>query len=191
MLEEIIKKSRSYRKFDENVEIDKKLLEKFVDTIRFCPSARNQQVLMFKIITEKTIREKIYPHLKWAGYLTDWNGPETGERPTALIPIAVNQNRVINNDNWIHTDIGIVAQTLLLQAAEHGFGGCSIGAFSKSKISKILNAPEYVDIRLILAIGKPAQNIKIVEIDEHQNIKYWHENNIHYVPKRKFKDILF
>jgi nitroreductase len=191
MLEKIIKQSRCYRKFDEKVEIPYKSLEKIIDTIRFCPSARNQQVLIYKIITDTNLRSKIFPYLKWAGYLPDWQGPQQGERPTAYIIVATNTKRIINNDHWINTDIGIVAQTILLLATEQGFGGCSIGAFNKKEISKIVNAPDFADIKLIIALGKPSQNIKIIEIEDNQSTKYWHKDNIHYVPKRKLKDILF
>ena len=43
----------------------------------------------------------------------------------------------------------------------------------------------------IIALGKPAEEIVIKEIENGESTKYYRdENDIHYVPKRKLKDIL-
>ncbi len=191
MLQEIIKQNRSYRKFDENYEIKKNVLLKFIDAARFAPSARNQQILMFKPIVDKELREKIFPHLKWAAYLKDWNGPEKGQRPTAYIIIGFNKNHVKFEDNWRYTDLGLAIQTILLLAVEKGLGGCNIAAFNKKEIKELIDAPDFIDLQIVLVLGKSAQNIKIVPIDNNNNIEYFEKENIHFVPKRTLDAILF
>lgn len=188
----IIKQNRSYRRFDESYEISEELLIDFINNVRFVPSARNQQALVYKIITSKDSCEKIFPHLKWAGYLKDWNGPQIGERPTSYIIIGINKkwgNNYIND--WTYTDLGISAQTIMLQASEAGLGGCMIAAINRKKIVEIFDISADIEIVMVLAIGKSSEKVEIEEKDNLEDIKYRRENNIHIVPKRTLKDILF
>ncbi len=191
MLEEIIKRNRSYRRFDSNHKITESDLLKIIDNARFTASARNQQILKFKIIADKSGCDKIFPHLKWAGYLKDWSGPNERERPTAYIIICADKSLIDNNiNNWIYTDLGITAQTIMLQLAEKELGGCMIAAFNKTEISKPLNFSDEIEILLVLAIGKPAEKVTIVEKENLDDIKYWREEDVHYVPKRALKDVI-
>jgi len=191
MLAEIIKKNRSFRKFNENVLISNETLLSFIDNTRLCPTARNQQVIVYKTVVDKIEREKIFPQLKWAGYLKEWDGPVKGERPTGYIVVAINLERLKNNDDWIFVDLGIVCQTILLQATEKNFGGCIIGAINKPKIRTEFNIPDHIEPKVVIALGKPTQRIDIKEIENNEDIKYYCENEKHIVPKRKLKDIIF
>lgn len=191
MLEEIIHKNRSYRRFDESKEIEEQTILRFVDNLRFCPTARNQQVFVYKIVTEKNEREEIFSSLKWAGYLKEWDGPEEVERPKAYVLIAINNERVVSKDKYIEVDLGIVTQTLLLQATENKYGGCIIGAFNKTKIERSFNFPSNIELQLVIALGIPKEQIEIEEIEDGESIKYRREGEKHIVPKRKFKDIIF
>ena len=191
MIKELIKKNRSYRRFDESFEIKDDTLLEFVDNARFCPSARNQQAIMYKIITNKKERELIFPNLRWAGYLKEWFGPVDGEKPTAYIILGINKKHSDNFINdWTYTDLGIVAQTLLLQAVEQDIGGCVIAAINKKEIQNNFDIPKHIEINLVLALGKPNETVVITEKSDSEGIKYWRKNNKHYVPKRALKDIL-
>ncbi|MBN2891550.1 MAG: nitroreductase family protein [Bacteroidales bacterium] len=191
MLKDIIKNNRSYRRFDENVEIENSLLVSFIDDARFTPSARNQQALVFKVISEKEDREKLFPLLKWAGYLKDWDGPVDGEKPTGYIVIGIKKEHSSNYINdWTYTDLGISAQTILLLAAEAGFGGCMIAAINRNKIVETFGIPENIEIMMVLAIGKPNEKVVVEEKSNLEDIKYYRKEDVHYVPKRTLKDIL-
>jgi nitroreductase len=191
MLKDLIKTNRSYRRFDESFEVKYETLLEFVDNARYTPSARNQQALMFKIITDKESRNQIFPFLKWAGYLKDWSGPTDGEKPSSYIIIGINKKRSNNYINdWTYVDLGIVAQTILLQAVEKKLGGCMIAAINRKEIQKLLNIPDYIEIMLVIAIGKPDEEVIIEEKCDLEDIKYWRENDKHFVPKRCLKDIL-
>ena len=89
-------------------------------------------------------------------------------------------------------DIGIVAQTMLLAAVEKGLGGCMIGNFSKKKTKELLHLPEEIEPNLIVAFGKPAEEIILTEVGEDGSTNYYRDetNRIHYVPKRALEDIL-
>jgi len=191
MINEFIRKDRTFRRFDENYFIDSSFLKNIINDLRFCHSARNQQALVFKIITDKFTNEKIFPLLKWAGYLTNWDGPQQGEHPTAYILIGIHTQRANLQDKWIFTDIGIALEALSLILAENQLGNCIIAAFDKHKLEKIIEVPNYIDIQLVIAIGKPIETVETIDIEQNDSIKYFRKGDIHVVPKRKLDDILF
>ena len=88
-------------------------------------------------------------------------------------------------------DVGIAAQTILLAAVEMGLGGCMIGNFNPKEIRSALNLPDTLMPVLLVAIGKPDETVVIREIEEGGDTAYYRgENGVHYVPKRKLKDII-
>jgi nitroreductase len=190
-LKEIIYKNRSYRRFYEEVDMRKEQLTNLVDLARMSPSPKNLQALKFKICNNRKLNNKIFPALAWAGYLKGWQGPEKGERPAAYIFILADKN--ISPDiakDYLYTASGYVAQSMLLGAVEMGFGGCTIAAFRRNELNKAINLPEHLEIMMVLALGKPKENIIITEV-ENQDIKYYRdENGNHYVPKRSLNDLI-
>ncbi|MDR1198240.1 MAG: nitroreductase family protein [Prevotellaceae bacterium] len=187
MIRELIAKNRSYRRFYEDVNIDLHALKSFVDLARLSPSARNLQPLKYIISNSKKINGEIFTTLAWAGYLKDWDGPVDGERPSAYIVVVVDKN--ITQSKPEH-DEGIVSQSILLGAVEHGLGGCIIVSVRRQELAKILNISEQYEIALVIALGKPKEKIVITEVKD-DDIKYFRdENAVHYVPKRSIDDIV-
>lgn len=183
---EIVKKSRSYRRFYEEKEISQNTLLKLVDNARLIPSAQNLQLLKYYIV-EYHQRNIVFPHLKWAGYLTDWDGPVEGERPSAYI-IILSDKKISSNVKWDH---GIAAQTILLGSASKEMGGCIIGSIDRDALSAALGIPADYMIELVIALGYPKENVIIREIEQGADIKYYRDKDgNHYVPKRKLADII-
>lgn len=183
---EIVKKSRSYRRFFEEKEIPQLTLLKLVDNARLIPSAQNLQPLKY-YIAEYRERNTVFPHLKWAGYLTDWDGPVEGERPSAYI-IILSDTGISKNVKWDH---GIAAQTILLGAASKEMGGCIIGSVDKEGLASALDIPAEYAIELVIALGYPKENVILKEIENGGDIKYYRDSEgNHYVPKRKLRDII-
>jgi len=183
---EIIKKNRSYRRFHEEREIPQLALLNFVDNARLIPSAQNLQPLKYYIV-EYNQRHLVFPCLKWAGYLTDWDGPVEGERPSAYIVI-LSDKKISANVKWDH---GIAAQTIVLGAVSKEMGGCIIGSIDKDKLSAALNIPEEYTIELVVALGYPKENVIVKEIENGEDIKYYRDSDgNHYVPKRKLTDVI-
>lgn len=187
MLKELIRKNRSYRRFYENEPISEIQLLEMVDNARLSASGRNIQSLRYILSNTPEKNEKIFPLLAWAGYLKEWDGPEAGERPSAYI-IMVNDKNVTETYFWDH---GIAVQSILLTAAEMGFGGCIIASVHKEKLRAALNLPEQYDIIQVIALGKPKEKVVIEEMPANGDVKYWRdENAVHHVPKRKLEDII-
>lgn len=187
MIQDLIKKNRTYRRFYQEVEIDRTVLEELIDLARLSSSGGNLQSLKYVLSNETEKNNLIFQHLKWAGYLKDWNGPEEGEKPSAYIVILGDKN-ISTNFFWDH---GIACQSILLGACEKGLGGCMFGSVDREGLKNRLNIPERYELLLVIAMGKPKESVVLEELEDTGNIRYWRdENGVHHVPKRKLQDII-
>lgn len=187
MLRKLIEKNRTYRRFYEDVKVDRKTLEELVDLARLSPSGGNLQSLKYILSYEAERNNLVFPHLKWAGYLKDWGGPEAGERPAAYI-IMLGDKEISPNHFWDH---GIASQSILLGAVEQGLGGCQFGSIDREGLRKSLNIPEQYEIVMVIALGKPKEEVALEDIKDPKDVKYWRdENKVHHVPKRKLVDLI-
>ena len=183
---EIVKKNRSYRRFYEEKDIAQLTLLKIIENARLIPSAQNLQPLKYYIV-EYEQRNSVFPYLKWAAYLPEWDGPEEGERPSAYIVIASDKN-ISKNVRW---DQGIAAQTILLSAVSKELGGCIIASVARDGLAKELGLSDDYTIELVVALGYPKENVIIKEIENGEDVKYYRDKDgNHYVPKRKLADII-
>lgn len=190
MLRDLVMKNRSYRGFDESYWFTKEQLEGYVDLTRYTASSVNAQPLKYKIVYEKDEIETVRPLTRWARALPDMVLPHPNMHATAFIIICQDTDISPSLARY-QKDIGIVAQTITLAAVEDGLGGCMIGNFTPDEVKQTLNLAENLTPMLIIALGKPAEEIVIKEIDNGESTKYYRdENDTHYVPKRKLKDIL-
>lgn len=186
-IKELILKNRSYRRFEENVPISYELLQKLVDLARLTPSAKNQQSLRYILVNSPPKNTEVFPEISWAGYLSEWDGPVEGERPSAYIIILGE----MEGSSIINVDLGISAQSILLGAVESGYGGCMIHSFNRNNIRQKFNIPDQYQPLLIISLGKPIEKIVIDPMDSTGDIKYWREKNqVHHVPKRSLEDLI-
>ena len=65
-----------------------------------------------------------------------------------------------------------------------------IGNFSRGELSEALKLEPNIEPELVIAIGKPIDDVVITDIDESGDTCYYRENNVHYVPKRRLEDII-
>lgn len=174
MLKDLVLKNRSYRGFDESVRISRETLEGFVDCARLCPSSVNKQPLKYFLAWEPEEVEKVQGLTKWARALPDMVLPHPGKRPTGFVVICQDK-RIDENLNRYQKDVGIVAQTMLLAAVEQGLGGCMIGNFQAGEVMEVLGLPEEIRPLLIVAFGKPAEEIHLVDVPEDGNTNYYRD----------------
>ena len=79
----------------------------------------------------------------------------------------------------------------MLASTEEGFGGCMILSFKRAELKKILAMPEGLEPVLVLALGRPIEDIRLVDAENGDTTYYRDENQVHYVPKRRLEDIWF
>ena len=187
MLRDLVLRNRSYRRFHEEIAIDRQTLTELVELARLSPSAANLQPLKYLLSADPERNARIFPHLAWAGYLPDWPGPAEGERPSAYIVI-LGDTDVSQSFGCDH---GIAAQSILLGAAERGLGGCMIGSIQRDRLRAVLDMPQRCEILLVLALGKPRETVVIESVDASESIKYWRdETGTHHVPKRSLASLV-
>lgn len=188
MIENLIRKNRSCRRFYQNTSVDMQTLEGLVNLGRLSASAGNLQPLTYALSCNAKKNDEIFSCLAWAAYLKDWPGPEEGERPVAYIVVLLDM--VISKDPGC--DHGIACQSIMLGAREKGLAGCMIGAIDRERLKNVLNIPDQYKILLVVALGTPKETVVIESVlGPDKSIKYWRdEKGIHHVPKRSLQDII-
>ena len=189
MLKDLLLASRSYRSFDESVKISNEMLADWVDHVRYAPSSMNLQMLKFFSVTDAALCDKLLANTRWAGKITDMRLPPEGHAPVAYIIICADKNVVPTAENF-DKDVGICAQTIMLAATEAGFGGCMLGSFSPAGVKEILELPDTLVPRLVLALGKPDERVELTGEATDGSVTYYREGGSHHVQKRKLENIL-
>ena len=187
MIGDLIKANRSCRRFHEDHPVDLKTLEELVELARLSASGANLQPLKYILACEPRMNAEIFSCLGWAAYLKEWPGPEPGERPTGYIVII--GDTTISKEFGV--DHGIAGQSMLLGAREKGLAGCMLGSINRKHLREILNIEPQFKILLVLALGKPKEEIKIEAVGPDGSIRYWRDSEgVHHVPKRALQDII-
>ena len=186
MIEDLIRRNRSVRRFDEGVPIRMGTLRSLVELARLSPSAANRQPLRFVLCNDREACSNIFKHLAWAGYLSDWPGPPPGERPTGYIVITLDTDI----SPGVDCDHGIAAQSILLGATEQGLGGCIIGSIERDDLAAFLELDVRYEILLVIAVGMPVEKVTLEEA-EGGDIRYWRDGEgVHHVPKRPQEEVI-
>jgi nitroreductase len=187
MIEQLILRNRSYRRFDVEARVERATLRQLVDLARLSGSAMNLQPFKYVLSCEPERNAAIFPHLAWAGYLKDWDGPAEGERPSAYIVI-LGDTQIARSFGCDH---GIAAQSILLGAVEKGLGGCMISAIERKGLRKALGVADRYEILLVIALGKPKETVVVKPVGASGSISYWRDaDGTHHVPKRSLDEII-
>lgn len=188
MLKELVIKNRSRRTFKADNVIPYEKLVEFIDIARNTPAAMNLQPLKYRIVHEKEEVASLLALTRWAGSLSVKLPPEN-KGPAAFIVIC-HDTSVAEPKPIFTIDVGICAQTIMLAATEAGYGGCIIGSAKKEAVSELLTLPSHIEPQLILGLGEPDEEVRLVKAENGQTKYYRDENNVHYVPKRPLDEII-
>ena len=187
MISELVKANRSCRRFYEDHPVELKTLEELVDLARLSASSANLQPLKYILACQPDVNAEIFSCLAWAGYLKDWPGPDPGERPSGYIVIL--GDTTISKEFGV--DHGIAGQSMLLGAREKGLAGCMIASINRKDMRPMLNIESHLKILLVLAIGKPKEEVVIESVGADGSILYWRDAEaVHHLPKRALTDII-
>ena len=189
MLTDLVRKNRSYRGYDHSRKVTEEELVSFVEAARLCPSSVNVQPLKYFLACEEPVVSIIQSETKWARGLPELTLPHPGKEPTAFIVICQDTN-IDPNLSRYQRDVGIVAQTMLLAAVEKDLGGCMIGNFNAGSVQNVLKLDDNIKPLLIVAIGKPDEEIILTDVVDGKTGYYRDEKDRHYVPKRSARDMI-
>jgi nitroreductase len=181
MLEDLVLKNRSYRRFHQDVPIELATLRKLVDLARLSGSGANRQALKYILSNDPDKNSLIFSNITLAG------NPGQDEAPTAYV--------IILGDTTISSrfgcDHGIAAQSILLGAIEEGLGGCMVGLVKKETLTEALKIPSQLEILLVLILGKPKE-APVIEstFKEGISMSWVDDEGVRHVPKRSLDDII-
>lgn len=178
----LLLKNRSHRGYDTGFVVREDQLRRMIEVNTRIPSARNQQVLRFRPVLADEAH-KVLPHIRLGGALPALRLPFPDTEPNAFIIIC----STVEENRYVDMDLGISAQSMLLQAAEIGLNGICIGAFDKERIKQEFHLA--YEPLLILAVGKGIEKIELVPIGPSDSHTYYRENGTHYVPKLRAEEL--
>jgi nitroreductase len=187
MLKDLIKQTRSTRRFEQHAPVSGDTLRELVDCARLSASGRNLQPLKYYLSHTPERNAQIFSTTAWAGYLPDWGGPVEGERPAAYIIILGDRQIALS----FGIDPGIAAQSILLAAREQGLSGCILGSVQRETLVEALNIPDRYEVIVVIALGAPKETVVLEPLPASGDIKYWRSaDGVHHVPKRALDDVI-
>jgi nitroreductase len=147
----------------------------------------NKQPLRYRIVNDAEECAKLYPLLKWAGYLKDWDGPVESERPVAYIVQCLDTACIAS---FPYCDEGLHLEAITLGLNTLGMGGCIIKAFDGKQVAEVLSLPAEMQPCHVLAVGYPVEKV-VLEDMKYDDCKYWREaDGTHHVPKRPLDEVI-
>ena len=183
-LDNLLLKNRSYRGYDKSYAVHHLQLEAIVGVNTKVASSVNCQSLRFTMVQKGEEAQKVLAHIRMGRALPELNLPFPGTEPEAFIVVC----STLPENSSVDIDLGISLQSMLLKAVELGLGGLIIRNFDHAEIREALGLP--LEPLAVLAIGKPAEQIRLVPAHQGDNLSYYRQNGIHYVPKLALEDIL-
>ncbi|MBO5787659.1 MAG: nitroreductase family protein, partial [Bacteroidaceae bacterium] len=125
----LLEKNRSTRGYDNSFIVRSDQLRRIVAVNTKIASARNRQVLRFRMVTGDEAH-KVLPFISMGSGLKKLSLPLQGEEPNAFIIVCSETEP--RTSTFI--DLGISVQSMLLQATEIGLNGLCILSFDKERI---------------------------------------------------------
>lgn len=183
-IDSLVKKNRSYRGYDKSFVVKRAMLERIVAVTAKAPSAKNKQVLRYRLVTKGEEADFVLQNIKLGGMLPELHLPYAGTEPEAFIIIC----STVPEDKFVDIDLGIAMQTMLLKATDMGLNGIIIGAYNKAKITERFSLP--YEPLAIVAIGKAGEKIELVDVNVGENLAYYRNEGVHYVPKIKAEQLI-
>ena len=151
---EAIESRRSIRRFTQQP-ISREILEKLVEVSRLYASGRNFQPIRFGIVSQKENTDKLFPLLKWAGYLPGFTITKE-QQPTAYIVLCAEEPAACQ------FDVGAASTSVMLAAREYGLQTCCLMSFQAQPLRALLQLPENLKPAMVIALGYPEQQSRAV-----------------------------
>ena len=184
MLSELLKTTRSCRKFNTGMQIDDEKLSKIAESLRYVASAGNLQRIRVMTLGKEESK-KAFSHVSLGGYLPAAQKPTPEVAPVAyIVLLTATETPDVN----LSIDIGIAAEAMALSASEMSIGSCMIRNFDKEYFSSLCEGTGYLP-NLVIALGFRVEEARIVDLED--SVKYYiDENGVNVVPKIKKSKII-
>lgn len=182
-LQRLLTKNRSCRGYDTSFTVREDQLRRIIEVNTRIASARNRQALRFRPVLSDEA-DKVLPHIRLGGALPHLRLPLPGTEPRAFIVVC----STVAEDRDLCIDLGISAQSMLLQAVEMGLNGICIGAFDREAVADALGLDSLP--LLIVAVGRGAEKIELVEAESPDRLAYYRRDGVHCVPKLSLDELI-
>lgn len=144
-----IRNRRSVRSYSQK-SIPPELLERMRQSLRYAPSACNNQPWHFVLVKDAEVRRQVAQAANHA-----W----MAQAPVTVVACGLPSQaykRMGGYGNSVDVDLAIAVDHLTLAAASEGLGTCWIGAFKEEQVKAVLGIPEGVKIVALTPLGYPA-----------------------------------
>lgn len=184
-LDDLLRRNRSCRGYNKAFVVREAMLLQIVGVCTKIASARNQQVLRFRVVTKGKEAESVLRHVKMGAALPDLHLPFPGTEPEAFIIVC----STVAESPMVDIDLGIAAQSMLLKATEMGLNGLIIEAFDHTALKESLQLP--LEPLMVIAVGKSAEKFELIPINTSDPHQYFRkEDGTHCVPKVRIEELL-
>ena len=132
-------------------EVDRQTVTDILETALLSPSACNSQPWKFVVCDGETA--KLIPPIVQAYGLNKW-----ADNVPCFVVVCETEAKLMDGvrQTFARMDVGIAAAGFCYAAADKGLGTCIMGSFDKAKLKELLHVPEDIKVRLVLALGWPA-----------------------------------
>ena len=102
------------------------------------------------------------------------------------------QMKNLLGDNYSAFNAELNNRTIEIQEALVQLKATQNQLIQREKLAELLGLPEYYQIVLVMALGKPIEQVVVEDVDETGNIKYYRDKQgVHHVPKRSLKELIW
>lgn len=182
-LRRLLARNRSHRNYDASFVVREDQMHSIIEVNTLIASACNRQALRFRPVLADEAG-KVLPHIRLGAALPDEHLPKEGFEPNAFIVVCSD----VAEDRYLNIDLGISAQSMSLRATELGLNGICIASFDREQIKCALNLS--FEPLLILAVGRGADKIELVEVGASESRNYYRRGDTHCVPKVRVEDLI-
>lgn len=181
---EAIARRRSIRRFYDRTVMEE-TLRRILELARYYPTPANLQPLKFIATAKADSCARIFPCLKWGGYLDRYQ-ISLANRPTAYI--------LVLGDREISRDFafcaGAAATELMLGAEAMGIASCCLTPVCSEPIEQTFSIdPCRMKLLCVIALGYAAQSSRVVDQTDGPRYRLDDDGNL-VVPKRRLSEIV-
>ena len=145
---ELTKKRYSCRNYQDRP-VERELFDYIFECVRLAPSAVNRQPWKFRLVEDRSQREKLQQC-----YQREW----FNTAPVYVIASVLHEQEWVRSDGKHHgdIDIAIAVEHLCLAATEQGLGTCWVCNFDAALCSELFSLPANEEPAVLIPIGYPA-----------------------------------